>query len=137
MHIYGIIASILIALLLTLIFSTSYRHRGPWGGLLFFFLVIFLASWASQLWINPFGPMLFGVAWAPLLFVGVLIAVLLLAAGASAIDKTPVTPGPEVTPQEGSILAIGLFFWILVLILIAAIAIGYWILPERPIISTK
>jgi hypothetical protein len=131
MHIYGIISAILIALLLTLIFSTTFRHKGPWGGLLFFFLVIFLASWASQLWINPFGPVLFGVAWVPLIFVAVLIAVLLLAMGSSAIDQAPVRPGPETTPGDGSILAIGFFFWLLILILISAIAIGYWVLPER------
>jgi hypothetical protein len=134
MHLYGIFASILVALLLTLIFSTSFRHRGPMGGLLFFFLVIFLASWASQLWIGPFGPVYFGVALVPLIFVSVLVAVLLLAAGASAIDRAPVNPPKEkVTPAEGSLLAIGFFFWLLVLILIAAIVIGYWVIPEKPI----
>jgi hypothetical protein len=132
MHVYGIIASIIIALLLTLIFSTSYRHRGPWGGLLFFFLVIFLASWAGQLWI-PRGPVLFGVAWVPLVFIGVLVAILLLAAGSSAIDRAPVNPPAEKTVQEdASILTIGFFFWLLILILITAITIGYWILPETP-----
>jgi hypothetical protein len=132
MHIYGIVASIIIALLLTLIFSTSYRHRGPWGGLLFFFLVIFLASWAGQLWI-PRGPVLFGVAWVPLVFIGVLVAILLLAAGSSAIDRAPVNPPAEKIAQEdASILAIGFFFWLLILILIIAITVGYWVLPETP-----
>jgi hypothetical protein len=131
MHLYGIFASIIIALLLTLIFSTSFRHRGPWGGLLFFFLVIFLTSWASQLWINPFGPVVLGIYWVPLVFVAVLVALLLLAVGSTAIDKAPVTPpAEEITRSESSLLAIGLFFWILVVILIIAIAIGYWVLPE-------
>jgi hypothetical protein len=130
MHFYGIMASVMIALLLTLIFSTSFRHRGPWGGLLFFFIVIFLASWASQFWINPFGPLLLGVAWVPLVFVAVLIAVLLLAMGASAIDDAPVNPPKEKTTYgANSLRSIGLFFWILVLILIAAIVIGYWVTP--------
>lgn len=132
MHFYGIMASVMIALLLTLIFSTSFRHKGPWGGLLFFFIVIFLASWASQFWINPFGPMLLGVAWVPLLFVSVLIAVLLLAMGASAIDSAPVNPPKEKTTYgANSLRSIGFFFWVLVLILISAIVIGYWIEPVQ------
>jgi hypothetical protein len=134
MHAYGILASILVALLLTFIFSTSFRHRGPMGGLLFFFLVIFLASWASHLWIAPFGPVFFGVALVPLIFVAVLVAVLLLAAGASAIDRAPVDPPREkTTTEERSIMAIGFFFWLLVIILIAAIAIGYWVVPGQPV----
>lgn len=134
MHAYGILASVVVALLLTLIFSTSFRHRGPMGGLLFFFLAIFLASWASHLWISPFGPVFFGVALVPLIFVGVLVAVLLLAAGSTAIDRAPVNPPKEkTTAAESSILAIGAFFWVLVIILITAIVIGYWVIPGKPV----
>jgi hypothetical protein len=138
----GIFAALLVALLFTLVFSASYRKRGSWGALLIFFLIIFLASWAGQLWINPIGPMVYGVSWVPLIFVGLVFAFLLMAAsppqppkrkgttggiGASGISASNAPADSESTEEEEvAALAVGVFFWILLIVLFVAIVLGYY-----------
>lgn len=134
MGFYGIFAAFIIAMFLTLLFSSSFRQRGPWGGLLLFFLVIFLASWAAQLWISPVGPVIFGISWIPLVFVAVLFAIILLAAAATVPSPPKNQPG-EITPADASFMAIGTFFWFLLIILLIAIAVGYYNSPNVKIIS--
>ena len=68
------------AVLLTLIFSTLFRRKGPWSRGLVFFLIVFLAAWAGGVWLLPFGPTLFGVTWLPFLIAGLFVALILAAA---------------------------------------------------------
>ncbi|HEY6160437.1 MAG TPA: hypothetical protein VI112_04415, partial [Bacteroidia bacterium] len=123
-----------LALLLTLVFSTSYRHQGPLGGLLLFFLIIFLATWAGQLWISPIGPLMLGIAWGPLVFVAFLFAILLMALAAGN-PKPAKTNNASEAVNEGPVVAIGMFFWFLLVILLVAIAVGYYRHPEKPLIA--
>lgn len=135
MNIVGIIGALLLALVLTAVFSGSYRHRGPMNGLAIFFLIIFLAAWSGQLWIPPVGPNAFGVAWLPFTSVAFLIAILLVAAASSTGRNAP-APTEKVTPEEAApILAIGLFFWLLLLFLLASIILGYFIVPGGRILA--
>jgi hypothetical protein len=117
---YGIFAALLVALLLTLAFSGSYRHRGPLRGLFVFFLILFLASWAGQLWISPVGPYYLGVSWVPMIVVPIVIAFILIAA-AGPVDKKA-----NNTDVETSIAAVGIFFWLLLMILLFSVVVGYF-----------
>ncbi len=128
MNIYGVIGALLLAVILTSIFSRSFRHRGPLGGLLLFCIIVFLAAWAGQLWINPIGPIALGIAWLPFTFVAISVALLLVAAASG--DRKPAAKNPEPVPQEAvPFMAIGLFFWLLLLFFLIAILLGYYIVP--------
>src|SRR5687768_506262 len=54
MNYYVILASLLVTMVIT--WAISAFSRRPLRGLWLFFLVVFLATWAGQLWITPFGP---------------------------------------------------------------------------------
>jgi len=120
--------SIFVALLLSLIFIGAFRTRGPWGSFALFFLIIFLAAWAGSIWIQPVGPLLWGVAWVPILAVALLMALLLAAVTHRGIaediksEPVPETPPPE---EVAVVAAIGLFFWIFIMGLLLVIIIGY------------
>ncbi|HTF02479.1 MAG TPA: hypothetical protein VK826_00575 [Bacteroidia bacterium] len=104
--------------------------------MLLFFLVVFMAAWASQLWLRPVGPTALGVAWAPFTFVAFLIAILLVAASSAAGKTRPKTDPENLTPEEAApLFAIGLFFWILLLVFLAAILLGYYSQPDPEILA--
>lgn len=124
-----IIAELLIALGIGLVvvffFSLVLGRRGPWvrsgglGGLLWFFLVIFLGAWAVGVWVDPLGPALWGVTWLPFFF-GALVFALLLAALSDPPGRSATATGPEAEAN----VALGLFFWFLLLALVVAILFG-------------
>lgn len=122
---YEIVASFLVALVITVFFSRVLKNKGPWDAVWLVFLTIFLASWAGYLWINPFGPLVLGVSVAPIIVVGLIIA-FILAAVSTPARKTTVE-GEETPPDTK--LAIGIFFWIVMALLMVAIASGYYRLP--------
>jgi len=122
--------AILIALLLTAIFAIGFRKQG-WGtGLVFFFLILFLATWAGGLWVAPFGPIAWGVHWLSFLLVGVIIA-LLLTALIPPVERPPY-PESEARLKKRSredkttMMGIDAFLVILILVLIIAIAAAYY-----------
>jgi small-conductance mechanosensitive channel len=91
------------------------------------FVTIFLASWAGYLWINPFGPMVLGVSVAPIFVVGLIFAFIL--AAVSVPQPRFKRKTPETEEADSATVAIGIFFWIVLIILIVAIAAGYYRLP--------
>jgi hypothetical protein len=126
---FEIVAAFIVALILTVMFSVVLRNKGPWGALWLVFVVVFLATWAATLWINPFGPLVLGVAVVPLTVVGLIFAFILAA--------TTLPPATKISPNlaENTVIAapavhaIGIFFWILLSILVLAIAAGYYRMP--------
>jgi len=122
--------AILIALLLTAIFAMGFRRHG-WGtGLVFFFLILFLATWAGGLWISPFGPVAWGVHWLSFLLVGIIIGLLLTA----LIPPVERPPYPESEARlkrrprgdKATMMGIDAFLVILILVLIIAIVAAYY-----------
>ena len=123
MSIYGLITAILVALLFTIIFSYGFRNRGPWGNVWTFFLILFLAVWAASFWIEPVGPYWGDITWIPLIFLGLIIALILAAATPS---ERPVSAAEEekAGPPEPAVAIVGVFFWLLLVVFVAAIIIG-------------
>ena len=116
-----VILAFAIGLLLALIFSYGLGRTGPWGGFLWFFLVIFLTAWAIGLWAEPIGPVLWGAAWVPILFGALFVALLVAAMPPSTVRPAAVPEGE--TPETAA--AVGLFFWLMVLVLLIAIIFAY------------
>jgi hypothetical protein len=127
MFFVDLLFALAVALLLTAIFTAGFRNRGPWGMWWVFLLVIFLGTWAGGLWLAPFGPTLFDVAWLPFLFVGLLVALLL--AAAVPLARPPRTYGEaavaEARAEEAAIAAFSIFFWILLISLAVAVVLAY------------
>jgi hypothetical protein len=125
MFLVDLLFALVVALLLTAVFSLGFRNPGPWGVWWVFLLVIFLAAWAGGVWVTPFGPPLFDTYWLPILFVGLFFALLL-----AAIPPYPrPTYEPGVPPAggtaEGAAVALGTFFWVLILGFALVIILAY------------
>jgi hypothetical protein len=121
-----IIGALLIGLVFTLIFSVGLKNKGPWGTLWFTFFILALASLAGQLCIQPVGPSVFGVFLFPSIFIAILIAFSLAAVSYTSLpaEKNEPEPPARVLPE-----ALGIFFWLLLLVLLVAIGVGYYRLP--------
>ncbi|MDA8165367.1 MAG: hypothetical protein M0017_10110 [Desulfobacteraceae bacterium] len=144
MIIPGFFFSLVIALVLSLLFAWLIRRRGPRAGFFWFFILIFLATWAVGIWARPFGPSLWGVYWLTFVIVGVIVALL---ATLYALRQTPDEPfrsverreqlsrnetmdmlnhlGRSKKAKELTYVTLGIFFWALLLFLLAIIAGRY------------
>mgnify|MGYP001794885883 CR=1 FL=1 len=87
-----------------------------------FFFVLFLACLAVGYWITPFGPMMWGVAWLPLLFI-ILIVAALFSAPPPYQRKTANSEKVEAT---SAVAAVSIFIWILFFVFIVAIIAGHY-----------
>lgn len=122
--IIDVFLALLVAFVLALIFSVGLRRPGPWGSFLWFFVVVFLGAMALGAWLEPVGPVAWGVAWIPLIFGALLIALLL----AAATPPTYVRRVPAEAPEtEAEVAAAGIFLWIFVVGLFLAAAAAYMI----------
>lgn len=122
-----IISAFLIALALSLFIAYGFRN-GPLRNFWLSFLVIFLGIWAAGLWIRPVGPVVYGVAWVPLFFVGMLITALLASFAPAANDEEDIAIDQEKAKKkerEKNAGAVGLIFWLFILITIISIVLGY------------
>ncbi len=118
--------AVIIAGVLTLIFTVGLRRPGPWTAWWTFFLLVLLVAWASALWIVPVGPVLVGMYWIPVVLAA-LLAALLLASG-SPTGR----PGPHVQTHSEAELqekaasrAVNVLFWALVILLLVVVVLGY------------
>lgn len=114
----SILAAFLIAVLISALFYPGYSNRGSYMPILIFFIVLFLSGIATQYWIVPFGPVVWGISWLPLLFVVVLISFLFAAPSSYQRGSTAKAAG------EVAAVAIGLFVWILIFMLLVAVFAG-------------
>jgi hypothetical protein len=132
----ALIVAAILAVLLTA--AVGRRGPGPLAGFLFFFVLLFVATWAGGLWITPYGPLMWGtVPWLSYVVVGVIIALLLAALippVSEPVSAAPPAPGEEIeaTTTEkaaaGVGVALGIFFWLFLLAMIIAIAARYVVL---------
>jgi hypothetical protein len=113
----ALLGILIIALVVTLLFS-PYRSRDSLLPLLVLFLVLFFAGYAAQLWIVPFGPVMWGVSWLPVLFVVLIFALLF-----SAPPAHRRAGGDE---DMNATAVISIFIWLLLLILAGAIIFGLY-----------
>lgn len=126
MNLMSLIYLFVIALIISAIFSYGFRTRGPWGSFWIFFIILFLGIWAADIWFPEVGPYWGEVYWFPPLAIGILIA-LILAAATPPAERPPreAARKEESTLPEGpGFVALGIFFWALLIILIAVVLIG-------------
>ncbi|MBD3181583.1 hypothetical protein GF312_04770 [Candidatus Poribacteria bacterium] len=117
--------AIILGFLFTLVFAVGFRRRGPWGNIFIFFVLVFLVTWAGGLWIAPFGPVYWGVAWLPFLIIGFLFAMLLAASGPVQPVKSPEEAIEEAKIEVAVQSILNIFLWVFILGLVFAIVYSY------------
>ena len=74
MILLDIIMALIVAMILSVIFALSTWRESRKSGLIWLFLILFLATWAGGIWLRPFGPKLWGLHWLSFLFIGFIVA---------------------------------------------------------------
>ena len=125
-----ILIVIALAILFTAILAGAFGWRHPASpgtgpALLFLFLVFVFAMWAGGLWFTPVGPVLWGAYWVPFVLIGLPVALILLAAAPMSRppEKARSAEGEPEVSTTGKVF--GAFFWILFLVLLIGIVVGY------------
>jgi hypothetical protein len=126
------LAALTVALLVCALFVLVTRSRVRRTGFGWFFLIVLLATWAGGVWLRPFGPSLIDIRWLQFLIVGLLV-VLLMAVFApfkaprgrhQTLDQLQEIARQKEL-QKVTYVTLGIVFWVILVILIAAIAIRY------------
>ncbi len=128
-----ILLALIVALLIAALLVGPGRRRapGPLSGFVFMFILLFAIVWAAGVWVAPSGPTLWGVSWLMFLAAGLVLALLFAAL------LRPATPGEaaavEPPPAGEMATAFGLFFWLLLIVLLGVLLAHYiWRVPEVP-----
>ena len=127
----GIIGAIITAVVVAILFYFILKIKGPWSNFWTFFLLLFLSIWAASLWVSPMGPMYWGVAWVPLIFIGIIAALLLAAIPIRSEPKNGEFSNDAT--EEGlrrknygiGTATLSGVFWMFMVILMIAVVIGY------------
>lgn len=131
--IYTILTILLISYLLVALFrAISGRSKDDSKGFITFFLIIFFATWATSIWIEPFGPTFVGVYYLPIIFLGLLFLLALAAAtdpyhfsqGSNKAESQQVSKEVE-AEVEAAGAVVGLFFWLFLILMILSIVTRY------------
>ena len=127
-----LLSALIVALILSASFAFVIRRRGSRKGFFWFFLLIFLATWAVGIWIKPFGPSLGGIYWMPFLIIGMLIVLFV-----AVITPLPPPKGRHETldmldqiekdreVKQFAYISLNVSFWILLFVLIILILVRY------------
>ena len=117
MFIIDLFVALVVGMIIVSIVSRAFGTKGPWGSLLWFFLVVSLFAWAGGVWLVPFGPMFWGIGWLPIIIMGFLVSLILTAA-------SPRTPRwrraskEEVTSEAGTRAVVDVIFWVVIIFLL-------------------
>jgi len=122
-----------VALLLTVIIAALFGTTGPWPYAWLAFLLILLVAWAAGTWARPVGPPLWGVYWMPFLVFGLIVALVIAAAtppdrARRRSAEVPASAGgaaPEEEASEETAVAVGMGVWIVFIVLLVALVLGY------------
>ena len=127
-----IIFALIIALVVSTIIGMALRREGPRTGFFLMFITIFLITLAGGLWLTPAGPYTRGLYWLPFIVVGGLGSYILYL---RAPRKPPHSRKETIETldriaeskqlEKLTYMTFDLFFWILLLFLLAIILIYY------------
>jgi len=126
------LVSLAVTLLVCAMYVLATRSSVRRTGFGWLFLVVLLATWAGGVWLRPFGPAFGDIRWLQFLIVGLLV-VLLIALFApfkpprgrhDTLNQLQAIARQKEL-QKVTYVTLGIVFWVILVILIAAIAIRY------------
>jgi Ca2+/H+ antiporter len=118
-----------VSLFLTVVFAVIGRQAKSRRRVIVFFVIVFFGAWAGGVWLSPVGPVFLGVYWLAFFVVGLIFALVLegVAAFTERSAEAERKADQSDTQEEGEIESVlGVFIWILLAVLVAAIAVGYF-----------
>jgi hypothetical protein len=123
-----ILSAIIVASVLTILFSVVIGRRGPWESNLLFFFLVFLGAWAGGLWLKPIKPAFYGYYLINYLIAGFILALLIAATGPIANrnkrQKVELKTDEELH-KERKLKGIDVLLSLLIFLLIVIIISGY------------
>jgi hypothetical protein len=143
------LATLFVALIIALIVGGLFAvggARGPWPNIVWFFLVLFFATWAIGVWADPVGPQIYGVSWVGFFVTAVLIGLLIAAAtpsdrrrrrelkelplqddegGEQGTQPAPVDPRETSGEGVGAAAAVTAFLWIFLIVALSVVVVRF------------
>jgi hypothetical protein len=127
-----LITALIIAAALSYLFARNLKRRGERSGFFWFFLMIFMSTWAGGVWLTPLESMLPAGRWLLFLAVGLVGAVVV---SFLAGRRYPTTRHETIDlldrAREGrelenvTYLSLNIFFWAVLIVLLGAIVLRY------------
>ena len=125
--------ALVVAFILSAVFAATTKRGNKKTGLIWLFLIIFLATWAGGIWIRPFGPRMLGIHWLGFLLIGMIVALFLslkMQTNNFPIGRQETLDMLENIRQEKEIqkityITLSLFFWVLLIALVFVIIVHY------------
>jgi hypothetical protein len=132
MYLIELIVSLVVALALSVGFVLATRNQGRRRGFLWLFLLIFVATWAGGIWLQPIGPTIGGIRWLQFLVSGLVIVGLMALftpnrpprSRRETLDKLAQLRNIKVL-EQATYFALGILFWVILAGFIVAIVIRY------------
>jgi hypothetical protein len=122
------LVAFMLALLISLGFSRSYRGESSGMPVIFMFVLLVLAGLAAQYWVTPFGPVVWGISWMPLV-AAVLIFTMLLITPSPYQGRRPRDKKEIIQNEVKAAATISIFMWLLLLLLSVSVLVGYFRSP--------
>jgi hypothetical protein len=127
-----VLVALAVSLFVSVLFGSVMRSRVPRTGFIWFFLILFLTTWAGGIWIGPFGPLLGEVYWLPFVLVAMVVGLLLAALAPRRTPRGRIETlemleeiQQERKLQKLTYISFGVFFWVALLALMTAIIVRY------------
>ena len=115
-----------LTVLLTAVFAVGFRNQRNRSAIGIFFVLLFLTTWALGLWLMPVGaPAFGGVPWLSFLIAGIALSFLFIVLLPFAKPLKRRESVKETEEAVNALIAIDIFFWILIIVLVAAIGSRY------------
>ncbi len=130
MFIADLLAAIFLGVGLVFLLSMFFGTKGPWGSLLWFFIVVSLFAWVGGVWLRPYGPIYWGVGWVPIVVIGCAIAILLTAVSPRNPDHRFASTKHLKADIEARNASVDVFFWFLVIFLVMLAMSHYFWFPQ-------
>ncbi len=117
------------ALVFLFLLQMVFRRKVPWP-MIFVFIFFLFFIWAAGTWITPFGPRVWHGFWLPFFIAGLIFTLLLAAIlpprpSSRKTIELPVKDDPHAQERgEGPLIA-GIFFWIVLFMMILAVIFRY------------